>query len=118
MLVSGRFYALSAMCCVLACGCRTGARVTEFPRVDLELAGGNRGYFVGTPPAEPELKTTRQMLETMIEIPSFYKPKHTSRPVSLEGGPQPTTEAPPHASSNPWQQIPAPGSEQGSGYTK
>ena len=57
-------------------GCRTATRVTTFPRVDLEMEGtGNRGYLVGTPPAAGDLKTTREMIETDIEIPSFYKPK-------------------------------------------
>lgn len=57
-------------------GCRTATRVTTVPRVDLEMeAGGNRGYLVGTPPPAGELKTTREMIETDVEIPSFYKPK-------------------------------------------
>jgi len=57
-------------------GCRTAARVTTVPRVDLEMTGtGNRGYLVGTPPPPGELKTTREMIQTDVEIPSFYKPK-------------------------------------------
>jgi hypothetical protein len=99
---------------VALAGCRTGTQITAFPRVDLDLSGGNRGYLVGTPPPEPQLKTTRQMVETTIELPSFYKPKRTHRPVSLDGGPQPTTELPPaSAASDTWQQVPAPGE-----YTK
>ena len=66
-------------------GCRTATRVKEVPRVDLEVEGaGNRGYLVGTPPQARALKTTRQIVETDVEIPSFYKPKHTGTPVSLE----------------------------------
>lgn len=82
---------------VCATGCRTGTRLTEMPRVDLELSGGNRGYLVGTPPAEAELKTTRQMVETTIELPSFYKPKRSNRPVSLDDDapPERTTSEPP-----------------------
>ena len=53
---------------------RMAAKVTEIPRVDIELAGGNRGYLVGTPPEASEMKTTRQMVEATIEIPTFYKP--------------------------------------------
>lgn len=64
-------------------GCRTATRVTEVPRVDLELSGGNRGYLIGTPPAASELKTTRQMVETDVEVPSFYKPKRVSAPVGI-----------------------------------
>ena len=84
-------------------GCRTATRVSEVPRVDLELEGGNRGYLVGTAPASAELKTTRQMVETTMEIPSFYKPKRTggvAGPFSIEGIAPPemeTEEAEPSA---------------------
>ena len=54
---------------------RVVAKITEVPRVDVELSSGNRGYVAGTPPAGSEMKTTRQMVEATIEIPSFYKPK-------------------------------------------
>ena len=46
-------------------GCRTATRVTEVPRVDLELSGGNRGYLVGTP---PDRKSTR--LNSSHNVPS------------------------------------------------
>jgi nucleoid-associated protein YgaU len=62
-------------------GTRMATRVTEVPRVDLDTSGGNRGYLVGTPPAPGDRKTTRQMVETDIEIPSFYKPK-PGRPIN------------------------------------
>ncbi len=65
-------------------GCRTATRVTDVPRVDLELSGGNRGYLVGAPPPAESLKTTRQMIESDVEIPSFYKPKHSRTPISLD----------------------------------
>ncbi len=73
-------------------GCRTGTRLTEMPRVDLELSGGNRGYLVGTPPTEAELKTTRQMVETTIELPSFYKPKPSGKPAGLDEIASPAAE--------------------------
>jgi hypothetical protein len=81
----------------LLAGCRAptriATRITEVPRVDLELSGGNRGYLVGTPPEPARLKTTRQMLETDIEIPSWYRPA----PGGMKGGPDdiapPETEA-------------------------
>ncbi len=85
-------------------GCHAAARVTEVPRIDLELEGGNRGYLVGTPPTPAELRTTRQMVETTVEIPSFYKPKRTggaAGPLSIEGTAPPemeTEEAEPPAS--------------------
>lgn len=68
----------------LVAGCqapsRMATRVKEVPRVDLSLAGGNRGYLVGTPPAgEGSGKTTRQMVETDVEIPTLYKPKPGSK---------------------------------------
>ena len=66
-------------------GCRAATRVTTFPRVDLEMEGtGNRGYLVGTPPPAGELKTTREMIETDVEIPSFYKPKRGASSGGLE----------------------------------
>ena len=66
-------------------GCRAATRVTTVPRVDLEMEGtGNRGYLVGTPPAAQGLKTTREMIETDVEIPSFYKPKRGKTAVGLE----------------------------------
>ena len=60
---------------VLLAGCRTATHVRDIPRVDLELSGGNRGYLIGNAPEGTELKTTRQILETNVEIPSYYRPK-------------------------------------------
>lgn len=68
----------------LAAGCRTATKVTQMPRVDLELSGGNRGYLVGAPPQDATMKTTREMVETTVEVPSFYKPKRHRGPVSVE----------------------------------
>ena len=65
-------------------GCRTATRVTEVPRVDLELSGGNRGYLVGAPPPAPTLKTTRQVIETDVEVPSVYKPTHSGTRMTIE----------------------------------
>ena len=71
---------------VMAGGCRTATRVKEVPRVDVQVEGlGNRGYLLGTAPPPGEIKTTRQMLETDVEIPSFYKPTVSRHPVTLEG---------------------------------
>ena len=104
---------VAAVVCVA--GCRTGTRLTEIPRVDLELSSGNRGYLVGTPPAEAELKTTRQMVETTIELPSFYKPKRSSQPVSLDDDapPERTTSEP--STGDAW---PVAGQEAGATYKK
>ncbi len=82
---------------LLAVGCRTptriATRITEVPRVDLELSGGNRGYLVGTPPEPKRLKTTRQMIETDVEIPSFYQPKPPGVTVRLDDIAAPETDA-------------------------
>ncbi len=60
---------------------RMATRVKDVPRVDLSLEGGNRGYLVGTPPAgNGSGKTTRQMVETDVELPTFYKPKAGAQP--------------------------------------
>jgi len=94
----------------LVSGCRTAARVTTVPRVDLELEGvGNRGYLVGTPPPAQELKTTRQMVETDVEIPSFYKPTRTGGQVSLEGVVPPERESSDESAAMTSGTEPAPG---------
>ena len=56
--------------CVLVGGCRAATRVVDIPRVDLELSGGNRGYLRGSPPEAPDLKSTRQIVQTTIELPA------------------------------------------------
>ena len=60
---------------MLSAGCRTATRVVDYPRADLEIeAGGNRGYLVGAPPASSgPWKSTRQMVETEVELPPFAK---------------------------------------------
>ncbi len=74
---------------LLAMGCRTATRVTEMPRVDLHMeGGGNRGFLIGTPPPPQAQDPTRQMIKTDVEIPSFYKPAVTSKPVDF-GAPPP-----------------------------
>lgn len=55
---------------VVLSGCHTATRVVDYPRVDLELSGGNRGYLVGAPPAAWELKSTREMVEAEFEVPT------------------------------------------------
>jgi nucleoid-associated protein YgaU len=56
-------------------GCRAATSIKELPRVDLqvETAGGNRGYLIGTPPAASDLKTHRQMFGLDIEVPTFAR---------------------------------------------
>ena len=60
---------------MVTAGCRTATRVVDYPRVDLDVsASDNRGYLVGTPPASTSTwKSTRQMVETEIEVPAFSK---------------------------------------------
>ena len=76
-----------------AAGCRTATHVTEVPRVDLSLERGNRGYLVGVPPEAARGNTTRQMVQTDIEVPSFYKPKRTGGQVGLDEVSAPEQEA-------------------------
>ena len=80
---------------MLASGCvRAQTKLKEMPRVDLNVTeGGNRGFLVGTPPASQPRKTTRQMIGTDIEIPSFYKPKPGSVPAQLDTAATPDTDA-------------------------
>lgn len=56
-----------------AAGCRSATQVVRVPRVDLER-GGNQGFLMGTPPPSEPQKTTREMVETTVEVPSWYKP--------------------------------------------
>ena len=92
MPVSGRLCMLYAVCGVLAGGCRTATRVTETPRVDLALEGGNRGYLIGTPPDAAARKATRQMLQMDIEVPSFSRqPTRSATAVSPDGITPPET---------------------------
>lgn len=94
---------LGAACCLLASGCRTAARIAEVPRVDLELSSGagNRGYLVGVPPEEVLVKTTRQMVQADIEIPSFYTPRPGTARVNLEQLAPPEIEQDESAASVP-----------------
>ena len=81
-------FGLAGLLLVTGCNTRTkmATRVREVPRVDLSLEGGNRGYLIGTPPAGGgPPKTTRQMVETDVELPSFYKPKPGGRKAGLGG---------------------------------
>ena len=73
-----RRIAMGLLGMLLAAGCRTATRVSEMPRVDLELSGGNRGYVVGQAPEPGELKQTRKMISTDVEIPSLYKAKRSA----------------------------------------
>ena len=71
-----RRIAFATIVAFTAAGCRSATRMVDVPRADLELSGaGNRGYLVGTPPAAPELKTERRMVETEVEVPPFGRAK-------------------------------------------
>jgi nucleoid-associated protein YgaU len=70
---------------VTGAGCRGATRLAEVERVDLDLAGGNRGYLVGAPPESPgPKKTTRQIIETTVEVPTFHRMPRSSQPVGME----------------------------------
>ncbi len=74
---------------LLLAGCHGVTRVSthaqEVPRVDLDLSGGNRGYLVGSAPEAGNLKTTRQIVQTDIEIPTRYAPKRGGKQAQLPG---------------------------------
>ncbi len=68
---------------ILIAGCHAVTQMIEEPRVDLGLSEGNRGYLVGTPPpAAEQADTTRQMVETEIEVPSWSRSRKGA-PVGL-----------------------------------
>ena len=55
-------------------GCaRITSQVVEKPRVDQEIASGNRGYLNGSAPLASERKTTRQVVQTDIELPTVQE---------------------------------------------
>lgn len=89
--------AMGALSVMLVSGCRTATRVIEEPRVDLEMPeGANRGYLVGTPPPPAAgRKTTRQMVETEIEVPplGIAQPQQPEA-VSPEAAAKPPRAAP------------------------
>jgi nucleoid-associated protein YgaU len=73
------------MACLLAAGCRSRTRVAEIPRVDIQIEGaGNRGYLVGTPPAAGDIKTTRKMVETTIELSGKDKGLPRTTPITAD----------------------------------
>ena len=86
---------LGILTMVVSSGCRTVTRLADVPRADLELEGsGNRGYLMGVLPPAPKLKSTRQMVQMDVEIPSLYKPKPSGAPaVSLEDASSASFEA-------------------------
>ena len=113
LLCGGVCCVLSAVCCVLVSGCRTATQLTEVPRVDLELASGNRGYLVGTAPTEATLKTTRQMLEITIELPSFHKPNRSNQQVGLDNVAAPERKTNEPATGGSWGNLGTPGASTG-----
>ena len=104
------FSALAGL--LLAAGCqgpsRMATRVKDVPRIDLSLEGGNRGYLVGTPPAGTGSgKTTRQMVETDVELPTFYAPKSGAKPGFDQMAPPEIEQEEPQGGSAGAQQPPA-----------
>ena len=81
-------------------GCRTATHVVQAPRMDLELTGGNRGYLVGTPPAAGPKKTTREIVETDVELAGSAKV-----PAGHANAPMVSVDQPTPADSNLAQQA-------------
>lgn len=64
------FLAVAIVIVALA-GCSVNTKLIERERVDQEI-GGNRGYLMGTPPAETggtERRTTKKYYEVQVEFP-------------------------------------------------
>ncbi len=77
---------------LVVAGCHAATRMIQEPRVDLEVSGGNRGYLVGTPPPATEPShTTREMIETEVEVPTRYRPT-SGQPVGLGDVAPPETD--------------------------
>ena len=103
MRVARWMIAVAGLC--VAAGCRASTKVVDEPRLDIELAGaGNRGYLVGTPPSGRVSKTTRQVLETEIEMPSGGKGKAGRSPAGGSGGGAAAPVKPQASSGSPYLQ--------------
>lgn len=92
-------------------GCaRITTQVVEKPRVDQELPG-NRGYLKGSGPAPAPRSTTRQMLQTDIELPTAEELNPWRKPAKVSA-PAPAAPAPvaPPESMEPedWQSAGTP----------
>lgn len=67
-----------------ASGCaRITTQVVDKPRVDQELEG-NRGYLVGSGPAPTQRKTTRRMVQTDVEMPTWEELHPWRKPAKAE----------------------------------
>lgn len=78
---------LGVILAATAAGCtttptRVATRITEVPRADLEVEG-NRGYLLGSAPQSGERKTTRQIIQVDVELPTYYKPKKKDGSVAM-----------------------------------
>ena len=67
-------------------GCSTKVHTIEMERVDQALSG-NRGYFTGNAPAPQSRKTSREIVEWEVELPS-------AAPAARPATPMPRGEAP------------------------
>ncbi len=82
---------MAVLVALLLSGCaRINTRVVEKPRVDQEVAG-NRGYLMGSGPAPAQRRTTRQMIETNVELPTMEEMNPWRKPKAQE---IPPTSAP------------------------
>ncbi|HOX09279.1 MAG TPA: LysM peptidoglycan-binding domain-containing protein [Candidatus Omnitrophota bacterium] len=67
--------AASAAMVISLAGCSVNTKMVTRERVDqdLSISSGNRGYLMGTAPAEGDRKTTREYIEVQVEVPSIEK---------------------------------------------
>ena len=83
-------------------GCsRLQTKIVQKPRVDQQITQGhNKGYLKGSGPAGGERRTTRELLETDVELPTWqemnpwYKGKQEAAPEAVAAAPAPVEPAP------------------------
>ncbi len=92
---------------MLAAGCQAAVHQVKMDRVDQDLAGGNRGYLVGKPPAEGERNATRDLTELEVQLPSHQPPSGAraaapaAAPVEEASAPAAAEEMAPSSDSTP-----------------
>lgn len=90
----GRKWMAVLACFSLAAGCaRINTQLVEKPRVDQETQG-NAGYLQGFGPASSPRSTTRQMIQTDIELPTVNELNPWRKPIQVTPPAPAAPEAP------------------------
>ena len=96
---------LSAVCVGTGCASVT-SQVVEKPRVDQEMKG-NRGYLAGSAPQAQTRKSTRQIIQTDIELATGQEVKAWWKRKTTPSA-QPQAQAQPAGPAKPVQALTAP----------